>query len=236
MVLLKYNFSIALILLWSINLVPVYSFIFINEPVTKCYRHRTESVTEPSIRLQLQRLDSSYCEFKSSIDRRRLIIGNIPKLLVLTALTMEPFCIQPSVANAAFGDSTKIELPSYIDFLIEKNQQVDPTKILYQGVDQEVQLQRILTAVSQIKTIPDIVERKKWSEVQGVITGPLGTLIATMNQVGTTNKQAQQITVKVKADLLAIGQCATIKNEKACIEATNATLIDLNDFVKVAFQ
>ena len=98
-----------------------------------------------------------------------------------------------------------------------------------------MQLQRIATAVSKLQTIPDFVQSKKWSQVQGVITGPLGTLIATMNQIGGSNKEAKQIISKVKVDLFSIGQCAATKNESACIAATATTLNDVNDFVKVAF-
>lgn len=169
---------------------------------------------------------------------RRSLINTSSKLLFATTVVGSFLSTEPltNVACAAYGDSSNIALPSYIDFLIEKNQQIDPSTFLYQGADREVQIQRIATAVSKIQTIPAIVQSKKWSQVQGVITGPLGTLISTMNQIGgTNNKEAQRIIVKVKSDLFSIGQCATTKNEKACLEATEATLQDVNDFVKVAF-
>jgi hypothetical protein len=228
---------VALTLLLNINIVPVYSFL--NGSATKAttyIRSRTDPQIDPAAGFPLKKCYENN-EESSTIDRRRFITGYVPKLLVSSAFLIESFrsSFQPSVVNAAFGDSSNIELPSYVDFLIERNQQVDTTKVLYQGADQEVQLQRILSAISKIKTIPDIAERKKWSQVQGVITGPLGTLIATMNQVGGTNKEAQQLTAKVKSDLFTIGQCATTKNERACIAATITTLNDLNDFVKVAF-
>jgi hypothetical protein len=87
----------------------------------------------------------------------------------------------------------------------------------------------------KVQTIPDIAQSKKWSQIQGVITGPLGTLIATMTQIGGTNRDAQKIIAKVKIDLYAIGQCAANKHESACIAATTSTLNDMNDFVKIAF-
>jgi hypothetical protein len=34
----------------------------------------------------------------------------------------------PSVANAGYGDSSNIVMPNYIEYLIEKNKQVDPSK------------------------------------------------------------------------------------------------------------
>lgn len=171
-----------------------------------------------------------------TMDRRDLLM-NKSKLLLSTSilgffLSSEPLT---NVAHAAYGDSSNIALPSYVDFLIEKNKQADPSTFLYQGADRDIQLQRIASAISQIETIPNIAQSKKWSQVQGVITGPLGTLIATMNQIGGKNKEAKQLVAKVKVDLFSIGQCATTKNESACIAATEATLRDVNEFVKVAF-
>jgi hypothetical protein len=166
-------------------------------------------------------------------DRRSLLIAS--KSLAIITVLETLISGEPNVAHAAYGDSSNIALPSYVDFLIEKNKQVDPSTFLYQGADRDVQLQRIATAVSKLQTIPDIVQSKKWSQVQGVITGPLGTLISTMNQIGGTNKEAQRIIIKVKVDLFSIGQYATSKNESACLAATATTLNDVNDFVKVAF-
>ena len=168
-------------------------------------------------------------------DRRRLMLASkfmLATSILGTVISSEPLTKE---AHAAYGDGSNIALPSYIDFLIEKNKQIDPSTFLYQGADRDIQIQRIGTAVSKLQTIPGIVQSKKWSQVQGVITGPLGTLISTMNQIGGTNKDAQRIISKVKVDLFSIGQCATTKNESACIAATEATINDLNDFVKVAF-
>ena len=36
----------------------------------------------------------------------------------------------PSIVNASYGDSSNIKLPNYIEFLIEKNKQVDPSAYL----------------------------------------------------------------------------------------------------------
>jgi hypothetical protein len=170
------------------------------------------------------------------VDRRSLLKES-KKLLLKTTfmgilLSSEPVTY---AAHAAYGDSSNIALPSYIDFLIEKNKQVDPSTFLYQGADRDVQLQRIATAVSKLQTIPNFAQSKKWSQVQGVITGPLGTLIPTMNQIGGANKEAQSIISKVKVDLFSIGQCSTTKNESACLAATATTLNDVADFVKVVF-
>lgn len=140
----------------------------------------------------------------------------------------------PTSACAAYGDSTNIELPSYIDFLIEKNKQADPSTFLYQGADRDAQLSRLKTAISYLETLPTVVRSRKWSQVQGVITGPLGTLTTTMRQLSESNQEAQKAAAKVKLDLFNIGLCSTSKDEAACLAASEAALKDLADFIKIA--
>jgi hypothetical protein len=142
--------------------------------------------------------------------------------------------VLPTTAFAAYGDSSNIELPSYVDFLIEKNKQADPSTFLYQGADREAVLNRLKAAISYLETLPAVVQSHKWSQVQGIITGPLGTLTATMRQVSASNQEAKKISAKVKLDLFNIGVSSTSKDEAACLAASEAALQDLNDFVKIA--
>lgn len=157
----------------------------------------------------------------------------------------------PQVAIAAYGDSSKLKGFDYIEFLMEKNAVADPSTFVYQGADRETQLQRLSSASAALQQIPSIAQQRKWSQVNGVLLGPLGTLIQTMNQIvaGTdlartdfgsapppvNNKEAKAASLKVKADLYAIGQAASKKNEQECIRATEVALDDLQAFVKVAF-
>lgn len=171
------------------------------------------------------------------------------RLLLDTVLagTASLFVSQPAIA--AYGDSSNMKGFDYIEFLMEKNEKADPSTFVYQGADRSVQLQRIKDAIVSLEEIPAIAHDKKWSQVNGVLTGPLGTLVQTMNQVVTgtdfartdfgaappVNKEAKAASLKVKNDLYAIGQAATKKNEESCIQATDAALQDLEAFVKVAF-
>jgi hypothetical protein len=157
----------------------------------------------------------------------------------------------PQVAISAYGDSSKLKGFDYIEFLMEKNAVADPSTFVYQGADRETQLQRLSSASAALQQIPSIAQQRKWSQVNGVLLGPLGTLIQTMNQIvaGTdlartdfgsapppvNNKEAKAASLKVKADLYAIGQAASKKNEQECIRATEVALDDLQAFVKVAF-
>ena len=176
-------------------------------------------------------LPSEKCQGSSTFSRRTVLetwVGSSSASILLWNHRAPP-------AHAAYGDGSNIELPSYIDFLIEKNTQVDSSTFLYQGADRDVQLERISAAVTRIKSIPAIAQARKWSQVQGVLTGPLGTLIQTMNQISGSNKDALKAAANVKADLLMIGQAAAKKSEDACIAASEAALQNLETFSKVVF-
>jgi len=169
---------------------------------------------------------------------------------VLDAIVVgSTICSIPSPAMAAYGDSSNMKGFDYIDYLVEKNAVADSSKFVYKGADRNVQLKRISDAAASLQQIPDICRAKKWSQVNGILTGPLGTLIQTMNQIMTgtdltrqdfgsappVNKEQKAASQKVKADLYAIGQAAMKKSEVDCIQATEAALQDLEAFVKVAF-
>lgn len=157
--------------------------------------------------------------------------------------------VLPSPAMAAYGEASTMKGFDYIEYLMEKNASADPSNSVYKGADRSVQLQRIKDALTALQQIPALAQAKKWSQVSGVLTGPLGTLISTMNQVvsgtgGTkqdfgsappVNKQAKAALLQVKTDLYAIGQAATKKSTEGCIQATDAAMKDLEAFVKVAF-
>jgi hypothetical protein len=138
-------------------------------------------------------------------------------------------------AYAAYGDNTNIALPSYIDFLLEKNAVADPSTFLYQGADRTVQLQRLVAAQTRLESIPAICGRRQWSQVDGVLTGPLGTLVPTMKQISGANIKAREAAGKVQADLLAIRQAATRKDGALCVAASESAQQSLEVFVQEAF-
>lgn len=147
--------------------------------------------------------------------------------------------IIPSAANADKGKSASIKLPNYIDYLIEKNAEGDPIEgILYSGPDPETQLRRIGEAAARLPEIKGLAEDKKWSQVQGIISGPLGTLLQTLNSVSSIagTKEAKDAAKAVKNDLLEIGASAGRKDSAPCIKAAAKAEVDLEKFVKIAFK
>jgi len=117
----------------------------------------------------------------SSMDGRRKFLKSIVTTIGTTTIVISSSI--PSVANAKNGDSSNIVLPNYIEYLIEKNAEGQPRDYSYKGPDAETQLRRIGEAGNRLPEIAALAEEKKWSQVQGIITGPLGTLLQTMNSV-----------------------------------------------------
>jgi hypothetical protein len=175
--------------------------------------------------------------------RRSLLSGFATAALAVVALSVP---VQPALAD--YGSSASMELPSYIDFLIEKSKTNDPESSLYKGADLQTQLGRLKKATTRLAEIPAIAEQKKWTQITGILTGPLGELLSTMTTLvknsgggaggagDTDNQKAKEAAAKkVKLDLYAIGTGASKKNEAACKQATQAALKDLEDFIKLAF-
>jgi hypothetical protein len=160
-------------------------------------------------------------------------------LLVSTGLAF--FMQGSSPALAKYGDSSNMDLPNYIDYLIEKQESADQEKkkvALYKGADPTVLLKRLQEANKRLGNIPTLAEEKKWSQVQGTLTGPLGTLGQTINQIATPDSSAKvkDASKKVKSDVIAIDQAAQKKNSAACAEMARLASKDLEIFVKLAFE
>eukprot|EP00980_Cylindrotheca_fusiformis_P016770 scaffold5048_cov121-Cylindrotheca_fusiformis.AAC.21 len=145
--------------------------------------------------------------------------------------------VSPALAKS--GDYTNMQLPNYIEYLIEKNEAgINPENALYKGADPTVLLKRLQEANKRLGDIPALADQKKWSQIQGTLTGPLGTLAQTMNQIATPDSSAKvkEASKKVKSDMISIGQAAEKKNGAACAENARITSRDLESFVKLAFQ
>ena len=156
---------------------------------------------------------------------------------VVSSAGFAAILVAPPIAKAEYGAGASMELPNYIDFLIEKSKTVDPSKILYQGADRDVQLKRVAKAAKRLQEIPALAEKKKWSEITGILTGPLGELLQTFATVslGNPSPKVKDAAKKVKQDLFEIGTAASKKDGNACKKATDKALKDLEKFIDVAF-
>jgi len=171
----------------------------------------------------------------SSGARQTQLYANNRRDFVRTVVAGSSAMLIPSIANAKGGDSASIAMPNYIEFLIEKNKVIDPNDMLYKGPDIEVQLKRIGEAGARLPEVATLAEEKKWSQVQGIITGPLGTLLQTNSSIAGT-KEAAAAAKTFKQDLNDINAASQRKDSALCIKAAGKAAADLEKFVKIAFK
>lgn len=188
------------------------------------------------IRAEENALDSAL--FASS---RRSFFEESQRILLLTAASGAVSL----PASAKYGEGTSMELPSYIDYLIEKNTAADNSMALYKGADPATVLRRLAESERRLGEIAELAEKKKWTQINGLITGPLGTLSSTMSQIVAIAsssatpkkvKQVEQAVKKVKADVFAIGQAANQKNAEGCTQKAQMASSDLKDLLEIAFE
>jgi hypothetical protein len=106
--------------------------------------------------------------------------------------------------------------------------------LLYKGPDIALQLRRIGESANRLPEIANLSAEKKWSQVQGIITGPLGTLLQTMNSLASAaSKEAKDAAKLVKNDLNDINAAAGKKDSGAVTKAAEKASKDLEKFVKL---
>jgi hypothetical protein len=191
---------------------------------------------------------ASSCQPSNSLqlDRRHAILTTIPVvggILILLAGN--------AAANAVAGAEAKIELPNPYQQLADRasrqclveslgNREClvfadDADKFVYQGVDVAVLLQRIEKSMGALATIPALVNTKQWSKITGVLTGPMGDLLQTLNQIAAVASDANganQRIKMIKQDLYGISAAVGRKDAPAILKFHTATTNDLIAFVK----
>jgi hypothetical protein len=161
------------------------------------------------------------------------------------------WALSPLPSHAVYGQDAKIEIPNVVESMTKRATQqclvetlgnreclvyLDPANKLYQNPEEAVLLERIEKASVALATIPELVGNKKWSKINGVLIGPLGELILTMNQLvklSENSEQASNFTKKVKLDIIEIGASAERKQGERVVEYHKKAITDLVSFVKM---
>ena len=202
---------------------------------------RSESAVPEPHRRKCGRCPEDRDDDGSDLDRREALFAMFGSVLATTV---------PSAAWATYGDDAKIELPNPMEAITNRvngqclvetlgNREclvyLDPANKLYQGADNALLLARMEKASESLALIPGLIEQRKWSQVSGVLLGPLGTLVETMNQLtklSANGSKAAALAAKTKTDMYDIFQAAERKQgEKALIAHDKATK-NLVAFVK----
>lgn len=185
-------------------------------------------------------------------DRREAAFAMLGSLWAVTNF-LPTTLLFPESAQAAYGQDANIVLPNPIDTMIERaskqclvetlgNREClvwegDENK-LYQGADGRLLLERVEKALSSLANIPALIEQKKWSQVNGILTGPLGDLVRTMNQLAALSATeggataAKQKVNTVKNDLYGIAASVEKKQGDKALKYHQAATNDLVAFIK----
>jgi hypothetical protein len=112
---------------------------------------------------------------------------------------------------------------------------MDEANKLYQGTDSQVLLSRIESSARALATVPAYIESKKWSQVLGVLTGPMGELVKTMGQLADASANSAAAKKKIaafKSDLYALAAAVDKRNGAQALASHAAVTAALVDFVK----
>ena len=196
---------------------------------------------------------ASHQQEQQEQQQRRTFLGTaLFPMMVASVLTSTTLAIGGGVppAQAKYGEGTRMNMPSYIDYLIDKNTVATTAGALYTGVDPATVLRRIADASQRLTEIETLASQGKWTQIQSILTGPLGTFSSSLAQIGTLTtsttppnktdkpkaKRVAQLITTIKGDLIAIGQAASKKNGAGCIAQTKLASDDIQTLLEVAFD
>ena len=183
------------------------------------------------------------------LDRREAFFSMLGMAWAAGSLPASLLTMTPEPANAVYGTDAKIELPNPVQSMTDRATKqclveslgtreclvyADPNNKLYQGADGKLLLNRIDVASKSLSQLPPLIESKKWSQVTGVLTGPMGELILTMNQLVELSENkaaAKSLVAQVKTDLYAISAAVGRKEVSSALKSHQAATDHLVAFV-----
>lgn len=169
--------------------------------------------------------------------------------LTFAAATLASTMASPNASHATYGEDAKILMPDVVQGMADRaNKQclaeslgtreclvyLDPENQLYKGSDAKLLFERLGSSAAALKDVPMYIETKQWNKVQGVLTGPMGTLSSTMNElvkIADGNSSLKKMSVDIRNDLYAIAGAADRKNGKDALAAFEKAEIKLEKFI-----
>jgi hypothetical protein len=155
-------------------------------------------------------------------------------------------------ALAAFGADAKMEFPDVMQGISDRtNKQclveslgnrdclvyLDPDNQLYKGSDGKILFERLAASVSAMKNIPSYIESKQWSKVDSTLTGKMGNLSLTMNELAklveddSVKDKCKSLSVDIRNDLYAIAGSCSRKQQAEALKSYDKALLKLEKFV-----
>lgn len=176
---------------------------------------------------------------------------------VFTALVASASLVTSSAgqANAVYGADAKMELPNIAQGIADRtNKQClveslgnreclvyeDPENKLYKNADSKILFERLNSSVDAMKRLPTYITNKQWSNVQSVLTGPMGSLSSTMNELvklideeSPVKNDCKQLSVAIRQDLYEIKAMVDRKDAKQAQASADKAEKKLEKFMKL---
>ena len=211
-------------------------------------QQQQETVEEESVSPEL----STVLNNKDSMDRREAAFAMLGTIWATTTGIASSSALLPlQPAFATYGNEAKIELPNVAQGLADRNNKqclveslgsreclvyADPDNKLYQGLDSQKLLQKVELSSVALAKIPALVDEKKWSGVNSILTGPMGELLGVMNQLAPLSTQQPDQSValakQVKLQIFAISAAVGRKDGNGIRTATEGASTALVAFVQ----
>ena len=161
----------------------------------------------------------------------------------------------PLSANAVYGADANMQFPNVAQGIADRtNKQClveslgnreclvyeDPDNKLYKSADSTVLFERLGKSIDAFDTLPSYITNKQWSNVQSVLTGPMGSLSYNLNEIvklideDTPKKnKCRDLTVKIRTDLYGISGATSTKDVKQALSNYEKAKEKLGIFVKL---
>ena len=113
---------------------------------------------------------------------------------------------------------------------------LDPDNQLYKGSEVPLLLERLNGSMNSLQDLPTYIETKQWNKVIGVMTGPMGNLSLTMNELvkasdnDISKAKCKSLSVEIRNDLYAIAGAADRKQVKDAMVSFQRAEEKLNKF------
>ena len=182
------------------------------------------------------------------LDRREAVFAALGAVWALTGVGV--MLLPAGAAHAVYGTDARMELPNPYQALADRatkqclveslgNREclvyADDANKLYQGANTVELIGRIDKAAAALATIPELNESRKWSQITGVMAGPMGELVRNMGQVADLTENAdaaRQLVAGTKKNLYALQDGVNRKDQKLVLQYHAAVTNNLVAFVK----
>jgi len=178
-------------------------------------------------------------------DRRSFIIAT-------ASIVMPTIFGQSQSAGAIYGADANMMFPDVMQGISDRtNKQclveslgnreclvyLDPDNQLYKGSDGKILFDRLALSVGAMKNIPGYIESKQWSNVESTLTGKMGNLSFTMNELAkliddeSVKDKCKSLSVDIRNDLYAISGSCSRKQQLDAMRSYDNALLKLEKFV-----